>query len=458
MNPRNNESSIGCNNHINNNENETTVLITYTKKTKKSNKKTLRKYIPIIILFLLYIIIQKIGGNVDYEEDEDEDGCYKPDNKSIYYEEKFDSIQEAFDKSKDFINNNINGVLINTEKVELPKKPKVSVVIPCCNCSKYILRSIRSIQNQNLSNFEIIISNDASDNNTLTIIKQLQKEENRIRIINNKINMGLLYTRSIGTLSAKGKYIFPLDSDDMILDQDVLSVLTKIAYKGNFDIIIFNSIYTDLKPDVNTTKIGATIYESSHKPNRVMFQPDLGIYIYNAKDKIDDLDINDFLIHGKFIKTKIYQKALNKLGMERYSRFIISGEDDISCNIVFNTAQSAKIIAKYGYLYINNDGSTSKRQKDEAKTTRALLFILDSLIDFSLDLPKNKKVLVHFILFLFKRAYIQKVLSIENNNKVLISCLDRILNSSYISDELKNEIRIRGKKLNFIKYNFTKFN
>ena len=458
MNPRNNKSSIGCNNHINNNENETTVLITYTKKTKKSNKKILRKYIPIIILFFLYIIIQKIGGNVDYEEDEDEDGNYKPDNKSIYYEEKFDSIQEAFDKSKDFINNNINGVLINTEKVELPKKPKVSVVIPCCNCSKYILRSIRSIQNQNLSNFEIIISNDASDNNTLTIIKQLQKEENRIRIINNKINMGLLYTRSIGTLSAKGKYIFPLDSDDMILDEDVLSVLTKIAYKGNFDIIIFNSIYTDLKPDVNTTKIGATIYESSHKPNRVMFQPDLGIYIYNAKDKIDDLDINDFLIHGKFIKTKIYQKALNKLGMERYSRFIISGEDDISCNIVFNTAQSAKIIAKYGYLYINNDGSTSKRQKDEAKTTRALLFILDSLIDFSLDLPKNKKVLVHFILFLFKRAYIQKVLSIENNNKVFISCLDRILNSSYISDELKNEIRIRGKKLNFIKYNFTKFN
>ena len=86
-----------------------------------------------------------------------------------------------------------------------------------------------------------------------------------------------------------------------------------------------------------------------------MFQPDLGIYIYNA------IDINDLLLHGKFIKTKIYQKALNKLGMERYSRFIISGEDDISCNIVFNTAQSAKIIAKYGYLYINNDGSFSKR-------------------------------------------------------------------------------------------------
>ena len=458
MNPRNNKSSIGCNNHINNNENETTVLITYTKKTKKSNKKILRKYIPIIILFLLYIIIQKIGDSVDYEEDEDEDGNYKPDNKSIYYEEKFDSIQEAFDKSKDFINNNIKGVLINTEKVELPKKPKVSVVIPCSNCSKYILRNIRSIQNQNLSNFEIIISNDASDNNTLTIIKQLQKEENRIRIINNKIYMGTLYTRSIGTLSAKGKYIFPLDSDDMILDEDVLSVLTKIAYKGNFDIIIFNSIYTDLKPDVNTTKIGATIYESSHKPNRVMFQPDLGIYIYNAKDKIDDLDINDFLIHGKFIKTKIYQKALNKLGMERYSRFMITGEDDIQCNIIFNTAQSAKIIAKYGYLYINNNESFTKHQKDEAETTRNLLFILDSLIDFSLDLPKNKKVLVHFILFLFKRAYIQKVLSIENNNKVLISCLDRILNSSYISDELKNEIRIRGRKLNFIKYNFTKFN
>ena len=110
-------------------------------------------------------------------------------------------------KSKDFINNNLKGLLINTEKVKLSQKPKVSIVIPCYNCKKFLLRAIRSIQNQNFSNYEIIISNDGSTDDTLIFIEQLQKEENRIRIINNKKNMGLLHSRCIGSLAAKGKYM-----------------------------------------------------------------------------------------------------------------------------------------------------------------------------------------------------------------------------------------------------------
>ena len=452
MNIQKNNFSIGYFNSIVNDENERSTLIQHMIKSKKLKNKTFKKYIQIIILFLSYIIINNIAGKIEYKDEEDDDN-YKPDNKSIYFEENFTSIREAYNNAKDFINNNINGVLLYPEKVELSQKPIVSVVIPCYDCSKYILRAIRSIQNQNLSNFEIIISNDASNNDTLMILQKLQKEENRIRIISNKINMGLLYTRSIGTLSAKGRYIFPLDSDDMILDQDVLSILTNRAYKGNFDIIIFNTICTDLKPDVYTTKnIGNYIYEGKHKPNLVMFQPDLGIHIYTPGDNIDEIRRQDFLIHGKLFKTKIYKKALNKLGIERYSRFVIAAEDELACNILFNTAKSAKFLAKYGYLYLDNDKSFSKRQEDKTLTTRTILYILDALIDFS----KNEKFLVHFMIYIFKRKYIRDVLSNYYNNKVLISCLDRIFNCKFISDELKNEIRKRGENLDYIKYNFTK--
>ena len=58
------------------------------------------------------------------------------------------------------------------------------------------------------------------------------------------MKMGILYSRSIGALSAKGKYIFNMDGDDMYLSNDVLSSITKIALKSNIDIIIFNSIYS----------------------------------------------------------------------------------------------------------------------------------------------------------------------------------------------------------------------
>ena len=435
----------------------------------KSRKKSVIKYIIIFISFtfiliLSYIIIKAINfknkinseDKVEYKlEEEDDDENYKPDIKSIYEEENFYySYQESYNKAKEFIKNNINGLLINTEKVQLSQKPNVSVVIPCYNCSKYILRAIRSIQNQDFSNFEIIIANDGSKDDSLTILQQFQKEENRIRIINNKVNMGTLYTRSIATLSAKGRYIFPMDIDDMFLDQDVFSVITNIAYKGNFDIIIFNSVYTDLKPDVYTAEVGPTYFDRNHKPNLVLFQPDLGYYNIAPSENLEEIYLNDELLHGKLVKTKVYKKALNKLGKERYSRFMISGEDNLACNIIYNTAKTAKFIAKYGYLYVNNEESASRKQNNNIIVARGPLYVLDALIDFSLDLPKNKKVLVNYIIFLFKKEYLKDVISHEYDNKLFISCLDRIFNCKYISDELKNEIRIRGKNLTFIKYNF----
>ena len=50
------------------------------------------------------------------------------------------------------------------------------------------------------------------------------------------MKIGILYSRSIGALSAKGKYIFTMDGDDMYLSNDVLSSITKIALKSNIDI------------------------------------------------------------------------------------------------------------------------------------------------------------------------------------------------------------------------------
>ena len=83
--------------------------------------------------------------------------------------------------------------------------PKIIVVIPCYNSEKYIKHTIRSVQNQNMKNFEIIVINDNSKDNSLNIIESLQKEDKRIKILNNNKNMGTLYSRSIGALNSKGE-------------------------------------------------------------------------------------------------------------------------------------------------------------------------------------------------------------------------------------------------------------
>ena len=119
--------------------------------------------------------------------------------------------------------------------------PKISVIIPLYNCEQYIKYTIRSIQNQKMKDFEIILINDNSKDGSLNLVESLQKEDKRIKILNNKKNMGTLYSRSIGTLNARGEYIFPLDNDDMFSEGDIFDTIYNISKYQKYDIVEFKT-------------------------------------------------------------------------------------------------------------------------------------------------------------------------------------------------------------------------
>ena len=74
--------------------------------------------------------------------------------------------------------------------------------------------------------------------------------------------MGTLYSRCIGVLKSKGKYIFPLDNDDMFLDKDVFQTITEISDKGNFDIVEFKGIASRKgNKDIFKNKISDTKFQ-----------------------------------------------------------------------------------------------------------------------------------------------------------------------------------------------------
>jgi len=87
------------------------------------------------------------------------------------------------------------------------ENPYISICIPALNMKKYIERTILSIINQSFQDFEIIIVNDNSKDDTADIIKRLQLEDNRIKLINHNINKGVYYSRVEAILFSKGKYI-----------------------------------------------------------------------------------------------------------------------------------------------------------------------------------------------------------------------------------------------------------
>lgn len=104
------------------------------------------------------------------------------------------------------------------------KKPKflVSIIIPTYNGAKYIKRAVESVQNQTYKNIEIIITNDASTDETFNIISELGKKDPRIVILTNKTNLGFVKSLNKGAGKAQGKYITRIDDDDIWCDVDRL--------------------------------------------------------------------------------------------------------------------------------------------------------------------------------------------------------------------------------------------
>lgn len=92
---------------------------------------------------------------------------------------------------------------------------KYSFIVPVYNTSKYLDKCLKSLVNQTFNDFEIIIVNDGSTDNSKSIISNYQKKYNNIKLINQK-NQGLSSARNNGVKEASGKYLLFIDSDDYV--------------------------------------------------------------------------------------------------------------------------------------------------------------------------------------------------------------------------------------------------
>jgi glycosyltransferase involved in cell wall biosynthesis len=117
------------------------------------------------------------------------------------------------------------------------------------NAEKYISEAIESILNQSFKDFEFIIINDCSKDNSLEIIKGYAKEDNRIRLVNNKENLGLTKSLNKGIKLAEGKYIARMDADD-IAEKDRFKEQVEFLEENN-DIDILGALAKDIDEEGN---------------------------------------------------------------------------------------------------------------------------------------------------------------------------------------------------------------
>ena len=120
----------------------------------------------------------------------------------------------------------------------------VSIIMPSYNTAKYIAASIKSVQAQTYTNWELIIVDDCSTDNTDTIVKPFLTD-NRIKYLKNKKNSGAAISRNYALRQAKGKWIAFLDSDDLWHTQKLEKQL-KFMTENHYDFT-----YTDYRICLN---------------------------------------------------------------------------------------------------------------------------------------------------------------------------------------------------------------
>jgi len=116
--------------------------------------------------------------------------------------------------------------------VEEPKPPKVSVIVPVYNAEKHLDECLESITKQTLEDIEIICIDDASTDNSLTMLKEWAKKDKRIKVLKNKYNRGTGATINYGIRMAEGEYIGEVDCDDFI-DHEMYEYLYSISEQSD---------------------------------------------------------------------------------------------------------------------------------------------------------------------------------------------------------------------------------
>lgn len=160
------------------------------------------------------------------------------DNKYIIVNNLFPSINSFFYNDKMYTEKRINvkRLILNFLKKDIvDNRIKISIVVPVYNGEKYLYRALDSIIFQSLKEIEIICVNDASTDNSLSILKEYENEDARIKIINCDINGGESKARNIGLNAAKGEYIAYVDQDDKV-DLQFYEKLYNKAIDTNADI------------------------------------------------------------------------------------------------------------------------------------------------------------------------------------------------------------------------------
>jgi glycosyltransferase involved in cell wall biosynthesis len=211
---------------------------------------------------------------------------------------------------------------------------KISIIMPVYNGELFIKDCLISIKNQSFTNFEVIMINDFSNDNTEQILNDFERSDSRFKLYNNNNNKGLSKSRNLGLDLAKGDFIFFIDADD-IIDENCLKKLYELLKNNNADVAI--SAFKQFRTNVIKSE-----------------QTD-DIETFDNKTIMRELAICDKI--QNFAWGKLFKKELFK-GIRFPDGRVY--EDICTIPMVLNNGSKIIFTSEELYFYRQNDNSISK--------------------------------------------------------------------------------------------------
>ena len=223
------------------------------------------------------------------------------------------------------------------------EKYKLSVIIPVYNVERYLAQCLNSIIKQKYKNLEIICINDGSKDNSLKILRNYEKKDNRIKVYD-QTNHGVSYSRNKGIELSTGEYITFVDSDDMV-NLDAYAKSMKNIIETDSDIVCY-----DIK-----MKRRKKIRRRKKRKNKMRRK----IYV---NDNINAM--RDRTIYPSICNKIFRRKLINDYNI-RFKKELYFGEDDLFRLMSFAVAKKISLLPNVFYIYRRRRGSTSTKMNSK---------------------------------------------------------------------------------------------
>lgn len=318
---------------------------------------------------------------------------------------------------------------------------KISIIIPVYNAEKYINATLDSILNQTFKDIEVILVNDGSLDNSLSICKKYAEGDSRIIVLNKK-NEGVSIARNTGIKSSSGEYILFIDADDWI-EPDMCEILYNNITKYDGDICFCNHIKEfDNKSEKIAFNAKGHIIEKDSIKKEIILQ------------LIEEEDINLKHSRESFRSPwgKLFKSSIIKNNKIIFNKDLVIGEDFIFDIEYLKYAKKAVMAEEFLYHYrISNESTLGRYKKEPWAVYKKLLinlqcYLKDNFKEEEYFYRLNKLKLKYFLICIDNEMSILNPKTIWEKRKYISSiCEDEILTytiENYSKNGSQNKMKL----------------